>query len=411
MTVAELSRFLEQEGLLSPAAEGTDNIVNLAGSVSAWLGDGAPAQEGGRDEIAGTASGIDWLDEKLAGSRGLVFIIADGLGIDLTARHAPGGTVEQTMASELRSVYPSTTATALTSLASATWAGRHGVTGWWTHIPHLSRTLCALTYRERGTGATVDSLGLSMEDIVSARSMYRTNETDITSILPAQIASSPYARWTRNETRILGYRTLGHAFRRAGRRARKADGRFLISVYLPQVDSTVHKWGTDHAETHAVIGELDRNLGRFLERLPPDVAVVLTADHGLIDLDRSLHEVVEDGDPILEHLVVPPTGEGTNPVFHVPDGGEEALREALDHSEAGSSFRLVPTDTLSDAGFFGPDGIDPRVRARFGSHLGIATRPALLEHVPAGFRSKRHRGIHGGLRPGEMRVPLCLATR
>jgi hypothetical protein len=400
MTVSELSRFLETEGLLSPVSPETDNIVDLAASVSHWLG---------TDGEAGP-SGIGWLNEKLSAYRGLIFIIADGLGVDLAARHVPGGTVQQTMAAELRSVHPSTTATALTSLASATWAGRHGITGWWTHIPHLSRTLCALTSRERATGATAGALGLSMADIVSATSMYRTEHADITSILPAQIAASPYARWTRNDTRILGYRTLGHALRRAGRLARRAAGRVLISVYLPQVDATIHKWGTSHAETHAVIGELDRNLGRLAERLPADVAVVLTADHGLIDLERTLHQVVEDGDPILEHLSVPPTGEGTNPVFHVADGAEEALREALDRSEAGASFRLVPTDTLADAGFFGPDGIDPRVRGRFGTHIGISPRPALLEHVPQGFRATRHRGIHGGLRPGEMRVPLCLLT-
>jgi hypothetical protein len=40
---------------------------------------------------------------------------------------------------------------------------------------------------------------------------------------------------------------------------------------------------------------------------------------------------------------------------------------------------------------------------------GVAERPALLEYVPAGWQSIRHRGVHGGVRPGEMRVPLCVA--
>jgi hypothetical protein len=184
-----------------------------------------------------------------------------------------------------------------------------------------------------------------------------------------------------------------------------------LSVYLPHVDSAIHKWGTSHAEIGAVIGELDRGMARLRRRLPGDVAVLLTADHGLIDLDRNLHSVIEDNDPLLETLYLPPTGEGTNPIFHVKPGAEQRFCERLTEIKAGKEFTIVPTDTLAQAGFFGPQGVDPALRSRFGTHVGIAPRPALLEYVPSGRRAGRDRGIHGGLRPGEMRVPLCLAVR
>jgi hypothetical protein len=74
-------------------------------------------------------------------------------------------------------------------------------------------------------------------------------------------------------------------------------------------------------------------------------------------------------------------------------------------------MEVFPTDSLADAGFFGPEGIDPLVRKRFGDFIGLAPKPALLEYVPRGFRPVRNRGVHGGLRPGEMRVPLSLVAR
>ncbi|MFO7780913.1 MAG: alkaline phosphatase family protein [Spirochaetia bacterium] len=415
MTRAELSRFMETAGLLSPRDPDVANIVDLAGTIAGWLGGMAFASAGAKSGGSLPAAGagrpprIDRLSQHLSRVRGIVFVIADGLGVEQIEKSAPGGFLKGAMRSELRSVYPSTTATALTSLASARWAGIHGVTGWWTHIPRLARTLCAVSFSERGTNADAGALRIDMGEIVPVGSMYQTDLVAVSSLLPQYIADSPFARWTRGETPIAPYRSLAHAFRQATRRARATDGPFLLSVYLPHVDSTIHKRGTDHAETHAVIGELDRRLDHLASRVPADVAVVLTADHGLVDLDRTLHEVIEDGHPLLDGLLLPPTGEGTNPVFHVRDGAEQKVREALDRSEAGAAFRLVPTDLLAGAGFFGPDGIDPEVRERFGTHIGVAERPALLEYVPAGRESIRHRGIHGGLRAGEMRVPLCVA--
>ena len=415
MTLAELSGFIAEAQLLSPRDPDVANIVDLAGSIAGWLGGPAVASGGARSVGSPPAARarrtprIDRLSQQLSRVRGVVFVIADGLGVEQIETSAPGGFLAGTMRSELRSVYPSTTATALTSLASATWAGTHGVTGWWTHIPRLARTLCAVTFSERGTNADAGALRVDMGEIVPVGSMYQTDMVAVSSLLPGYIVDSPFARWTRAETPIAPYRSLGHALRRATRRARSTEGRFLLSVYLPHVDSTIHKWGTDHAETHAVIGDLDRGLERLASRVPADVAVVLTADHGLVDLDHTLHEVIEDGHPLLDGLLLPPTGEGTNPVFHVREGAEREVREALDQSEAGAAFRLVPTDVLAEAGFFGPDGIDPEVRGRFGTHVGVAERPALLEYVPAGRQSIRHRGVHGGLRPGEMRVPLCVA--
>ena len=468
MRTDELSHFLADQGLLSPSSANVPSIVDLAGTISKLIGPGpelsasargaGPLRESGPgpESRTGPRPELPGLSERLEQYRGVVFVIADGLGIEQMEHIIPNGFLASTLLREMRSVHPSTTATALTSLATARWAGTHGVTGWWTHLPHLSRTICPLTFRERATGVYGSSLGLDMGDIVSAPSLYGgasggpgggdgTRPADagsagaskrgpadeagassaaanggpghgdaqpaVYSLLPKNIAESSFARFTRADTPIYPYRSIAHAVRRAARLAERTTGRFFINIYHPDLDSAVHKWGHSHAETYAVARRLDHHLEKLRKRLPSDVALVVTADHGLVTLDPALHTVVEDDHPLLDHLMLPPTGEGTNPFFHVKPGEETQFHEELARTRAGEAFRLVETDTLGEAGFFGPAGITPAVRQRFGTHTGIAVEPALLEYVPAGRRSVKQRAVHGGLRPQEMRVPLCLAVR
>ena len=90
-----------------------------------------------------TASGVrglvlspfaDDLAASLADREHLVLILADGLGLEMLEREAAARTLREHLRSELRTVFPSSTAVALTSLATGEWPARHAVTGWWTYL-------------------------------------------------------------------------------------------------------------------------------------------------------------------------------------------------------------------------------------------------------------------------------------
>ena len=63
-----------------------------------------------------------------------MLILADGLGLEMLEREAAARTLREHLRSELRTVFPSSTAVALTSLATGEWPARHAVTGWWTYL-------------------------------------------------------------------------------------------------------------------------------------------------------------------------------------------------------------------------------------------------------------------------------------
>jgi hypothetical protein len=70
----------------------------------------------------------------------LVFVLLDGLGAEHRPQTPPESFIKRHLAMEMLTISPSTTACALTSVATADYPGRHGVAGWFTHLPdHNSR--------------------------------------------------------------------------------------------------------------------------------------------------------------------------------------------------------------------------------------------------------------------------------
>jgi hypothetical protein len=106
---------------------------------------------------------------------------------------------------------------------------------------------------------------------------------------------------------------------------------------------------------------------------------------------------------------VPPSGEGRFPLFHVRPGEQEAF-EAMFGDRFGQQFILLKTQEADDLKLFGPDGLDPLARQRFGDYLAIPTADHALEYYASRQAwEKAPLGRHGGLSQEEMRIPLIVA--
>lgn len=58
----------------------------------------------------------------------------------------------------------------------------------------------------------------------------------------------------------------------------------LAYLYWAEVDSSGHLYGWQTPEWENELRHVDEQLGRLVQRLPPDTLVVVTADHGMVDV-------------------------------------------------------------------------------------------------------------------------------
>ena len=393
-----LTQYLESGTLLHPLAD-ERNSIDLFRAISRLSGaHKIPDSEGVRE-----------IEDAIGPYDHYLFVLVDGLGMSQMMNWPNGGFFKSTFRLELRSVFPSTTAVALTSLASGAWPAEHGITGWHTYFPEHRRVVMPLLFRERFTEVPCGDLGLSVEDLIAVRSQLPTYVRHTQSLLPGFISSGAYAQWSRGDTETVPFRSLHQATRKVIRRVRSAGGPTFTYLYLTTVDSLSHHHGTMSEQVVVEIRKIDVALTQIRESLPDRVRIVVTADHGLVDVPEEHRIVIGHDHPLVADLEVPPTAEGRTPVFHVREGRAESFVRLFEESKLSRHFVLMGSAELAEAEVLGVENRSEAARLHWGDFTGIATEPAVLEYVAADGEPLGHAASHGGLHPNEIRVPLFLA--
>src|SRR3954470_3475498 len=145
---------------MRPAYEGA-SLVNLMSSIVASRG-GAPLHR-----VLDFPLQID-------AARNVVLLIVDGLGDNLLARRGSGGELARRRRGAITSVFPSTTASAITTSYTGRTPLEHGVTGWFTLFSQAGCVAAALPFRSRGDMLPLSARGVAAEQIYTAQSFFES---------------------------------------------------------------------------------------------------------------------------------------------------------------------------------------------------------------------------------------------
>jgi hypothetical protein len=400
--VSDLERLLtkfETGALLRPAAS-VPNVVDLARAL-AWLA--------GAGNIELTA-GASRLAAIIGPADHLVFVLADGLGMTLVEELPDSAFLAAHLATELRTVFPSSSATVLTALATGEWPGSHGVTGQWTHLPEIRATADLLRFAARNGGRSLAKLGVSVEQVFPLPSLVRRMRRDTLALYPEGVVNSASAAYFSGHRARLGYRTLAEAVDLLVARVGAADAPTYSYLYTPWIDHEAHRHGVGHPGVRAAVIGLDRALDRLATRLGGRARIVLTADHGLLDTPVVARHWIRPGGALARALAFPPSGDSRVMYLHVRDGAQDGIRQHFrDHY--GERFFLISIEEAERLALFGPGPLAPWVRRRLGDLIVISGGTDVLEYLPAGSidRLMAVASHHSGLTPAEMRVPLVVA--
>jgi hypothetical protein len=345
----------------------------------------------------------------------LIFVLLDGLGSNIVGRLPATSFLARHVRATIRSVSPSTTACALTSVATGHWPARHGVTGWFTHFADLGLSATPLPFRERFKGTPLQDLGLSAEALfpIPAFQTQMPIHRQLT-LLPLTISHTHYARYSRGNTHGLGYNSISHSFDELIAYIQHAQKPTYTHLYIPDIDSRCHHFGVDHPSVDPLVAEIDTHLARTADALAGKARIVVTADHGLIDVPIANHIPVPHSDPLIELLRVPFSGDARMPLFHVkPDKHDEFA--SLFNDRYADRFSLLPMVDAERLRLFGPYPMDPVPRQRFGDYVAIATKPVTMHYIPPNLTNDaaatKHPFVaqHAGLSPEEMWIPVIVA--
>lgn len=375
------------------------NLVHLVRAVASLAGVG---------DIDRTGATQDLID-LIGPSDHLVFVLLDGLGMNLMRELPDGSFLASHLRRELLATCPSTTACALTSLATGEYPSRHGVTGWFTHLPELELTATILPFVERISGVSLIERGIRPENVLPLPVLCPRMKHEPLTVVPSLIANTAYNLYSRGRTAGWGYVSIANAIDQIITHATTTRHPTYTHLYLPEVDSVCHKQGLNSDKVRDIIGQIDAELARLADALKSRARIVISADHGLVEVPRPDQTILFATDPLLELLKVPPTGDARMPLFHVRPGQHREFVE-LFTQRFGNRMVLLNTDQVEELELLGPGKLSPIVRARLGDFAAIPFGAATLAyHPPHKPLGTLYVAVHAGLSRDEMLVPLCLA--
>ena len=393
-----LSAF--DEGLLVRPSHLVPNVVDLARALASLAGAPAVAPSHNSDAVARLIGRTDHL----------VFALVDGMGAEQVEALPEDAFLRRHLRAELQTVFPSSTAPAVTSFATGEWPARHGVTGWWTHLPQIGAAAAVLPFVTRSNARPLASLGVTPDDVYLLPPLLRDVERDALSVFPRQIVNSVYSVYLSGDRPRQGYSSLREAVDVVTSRVASAAAPTYTFVYTPLVDAAAHRYGAFHPRTLETVAGINAEMERLADGIRGAGKLVVSADHGLLDAPPGARWRLVPSHRVTGALRVAPSGDARVLYLHLEAGSGTADLDVL-QSRLGNRFLLISIQEAEDLELFGPGLISPAVRERMGDVIAISRGSDVVAYeANARMRSTMdEKSQHSGLSHSEMRAPLVVA--
>jgi hypothetical protein len=332
-----------------------------------------------------------WFPEPVAGAEQVVLLVIDGLGEEqLRQRPSSAPILSAGVGGPITSVAPSTTACALTTLVTGRVPAEHGVVGY--RLALDGEVMNVLQWSLGGVDARMSvpaSKFQPYESFPGARVLVPVvtrQDFGPTGFTAAHLGNVDLHRWHTPAGLVTAVREL------------TAGGAPFVYAYYEGIDKVAHAEGLG-AYYDDELRAVDRLVGDVLEALPPESVLVVTADHGQVEVGGSVELI---GPEIMEAVTLI-TGEGRFRWLHVRPGATEDVAATAATLHGDVAWVRTKEQMINDGWLGGVPS--PEVTARLGDVALIPFAPtAFLD--PADTGELRLKARHGSLTPAEMSVPL-----
>jgi hypothetical protein len=342
-------------------------------------------------------------------------LLVDGLGWDLVrdnAKHAPflAGLAAGDRGRSISAGFPSSTAVSIASIGTGKTPGEHGIVGYTMSVPGHDRAMNNLRWSLHGPGPHVDLRSIVVpEDLQPDRTSFQLAEeggVNAYTIGPREHMASGL---TRAALRGAQYRPVFSMGDLAAETvaALKAPGRSFVYAYHPDLDMTGHVRGVGSHAWRLQLGLVDRLAMALAERLPQDSTLVITGDHGMVDVAPE-DRIDFDQEPALQHGVRLLGGEPRARHVYIRNGAQQEVLAAW-QERLGDRVWVLEREDAIERGWFGPT-VSVGARSRIGEVIAAAHGPVGIVQPSVLSVEALLVGHHGSLTAAEQLVPFLAVT-
>jgi hypothetical protein len=372
------------------------SICDVLPAAAALLG--VPSSVGG-------SALADWIGD-LDVDR-VAVVLVDGLGWHLLPELAGSSTPTAPLLAavlaggagrmqELVCTFPSTTPTSLVSLGTGAQPGEHGILGFTLNIPGTDRVLSLIRWRDDPPHHQWQPLPTWFERLQQAGVNARA-------VLPEWFIGSGLTEAAYGGAQFRATHTNDDYAQRVADELRAAPG--LVYGYTSALDTAAHAFGIGSPRWHEAAADVDALLTRLVETLPANAALLVTADHGGLNVPPDARLDL-DTDPRLGAGIRVVAGEPRVRYLHTEPGAAPDVQATWTELLDGRAV-VYSREAAVATGMFGP--VNPRFLPRIGDVVVVCTSDTAVlatGHEPP--ETARLIGFHGGATAVEMSIPIIV---
>ncbi|MEK6845572.1 MAG: alkaline phosphatase family protein [Nanoarchaeota archaeon] len=360
-------------------------------------------------------SAIPELTSEIREAQNVVLLVIDGMGVDslkLLKKDSSQSFMPKHQSATLTSVFPSTTAAAVTTFYTGMAPGEHGFPAWHVYLKELDDSVAILPFCNRQR----KMLKTSKEKILFPKSIFADFPVESYFLLKKKLHDGTYNKWMKGKATGIGvpnFRTLLSRTREILQKENEMgitdQKRKYIYLYWGDYDNCCHYYGKEGRASREYLKQLDEGVKTFVRKAKrTNTLFLIVADHGHITAGKKRTIILNDYPLITECLERACCGEPRALFCYVKPHCRQKFEQYVKH-QLGKYCTLHRTEELIKEGYFGLLLPHSRLQERIGDYVLITKENYALRHyLNEEERAKKSLFLsnHGGISEEEMLVPL-----
>src|SRR5690625_2162711 len=332
----------------------------------------------------------------------VVVVLIDGLGWQLLAErggHAPLLRSLMENGQMISAGFPTTTVTSMAMFGTGRGPGATKIAGYSVKSPKTGKLVNLLAWKGEPNPRSWQPHKTVFERLVEAGvPVLRTGAP--------HFADSGLTEVALRGGEFSGFKEFSQGVDITLRRVRSQE-RGLVYLYWWEIDRVGHHLGWKSMEWADQLTDLDRQMRRLVAGLPPGTQLVLTADHGMVDVPLSARRDVAH-EPALRDGIELVGGEPRMSHLYCKPGTANQVAQRW-RNELGDSAWVMTREEAVGAGLFGV--LESRAQEVLGDVIvAMRDESAIVDSRVMPPHSMKLIGLHGSATPAETEIPLLIHT-